>query len=47
MVARRRGLIYVYNGDGNWHRFDLGRLEEVALELVLQEQIALARRARG
>jgi len=34
-------------GDGNWHRFDLVRIEDAALELELNEQIAHARRARG
>jgi hypothetical protein len=39
--------MFVGIGDGYWHRFDVDRLEEAALELGLREQIALARRARG
>jgi hypothetical protein len=47
VVVRPGNLIFVYIGDGNWHRFDLERLEDAVLGLVLREQIALARRARG
>jgi hypothetical protein len=47
VVVRRGGLIYVYIGDGNWHQFDLSVLEDEAVRLQLQEEIALARRARG
>ena len=47
MVIRRGNLIYVYIGDGNWHRFNLVELDDAALELALREQVALARRARG
>ena len=47
VVVRRRSLIFVYIGDGNWHRFDLAVLEDAAVGLQLSEEIALARRARG
>jgi hypothetical protein len=47
VVVRRGSLIYVYIGDGNWHRFDLNVLEDAAIQLQLREEIALARRARG
>jgi hypothetical protein len=46
VVDRRRNLVLVYIGDGNWHRFDLERLEGTATELVLREEIDLARQAR-
>jgi len=47
VVVRRGNLIFVYIGDGNWHRFNLTELEDAAVELQLSEEIALARRARG
>jgi hypothetical protein len=47
VVVRRGSLIFVYIGDGNWHRFNLTELEDAAVRLQLQEEIALARRARG
>jgi hypothetical protein len=34
VVVRRRNVIFVYIGDGNWHRFDLDQLEIAALALA-------------
>jgi hypothetical protein len=46
VVIRRQSLIFVYIGDGQWHRFDLEVLEVAALDLAAQESEALVRRAR-
>jgi hypothetical protein len=42
VVIRRRSLIFLYIGDGRWHRFNLERLEAAALELAAREVSALA-----
>ena len=47
VVVRRGNLVFVYIGDGNWHRFKLDVLEQLAVDRQLDEEIALARRARG
>jgi hypothetical protein len=41
VVVRRRSLIFIYIGPGPWHRFNLERWEEAALELVAREEGAL------
>jgi hypothetical protein len=47
LVVRQRGVIFVHIGDGYWQRFNWEALEDAAIELVLDEGIALARWARG
>jgi len=42
VVTRRESLIFVYIGDGQWHSFDLERLEAAARELATRESEALA-----
>jgi hypothetical protein len=37
VVVQLRSLIFVYIGDGQWHFFNLERLEAVALELAAWE----------
>jgi hypothetical protein len=41
VVVRRGSLIFLYIGDGQWHRFNLSQLETAALKLAVRELGAL------
>jgi hypothetical protein len=41
VVVQQGSLVYVFIGDGNWHRFNLDRLGEAALESTRRESGAL------
>ena len=44
MVTQQRNLIFIYIGEGNWHRFDFDKLEAAGLESIARELQALANR---
>jgi hypothetical protein len=41
MDDRQGNLMFVYIGEGNWHRFNLEELEAAALELARRQVVAL------
>jgi hypothetical protein len=43
LVVRRRGLIYIYLGEGNWKKFDLEALARRRQEVEFQQETRIER----